>query len=276
MKSTTALLLTILLLLLISCSMDNKEVSLQFRYQEGMSLTYSQDTKGTVAVYENDTIIKSYPDHKWADVTQTVANQINDSTYKIEETVTWHFVQTNKSDTLKMDTISENRTMTLDVLTNGKIVDFTIDEKMASRYSYFKNFYEQGMPVFPEKAVTPGYTWTQTAKVVLPDETMDATTTYEITSIVRESGYDCAVITYQGNLLIPIDEEIEGMKRNGLDQVKSSGKIFFAYKEGIVVKQYENWNLNREVSQTKDDKTESYAVTSDFKTEYILIKKSNL
>lgn len=273
--------MTLVCLLILGCTSDNQEIQLQLKYKPGMVLSYVQESRGQVNIYKTsseniDSLVEVKPYLRWAEVEHTVDRQLDDSTYDIIEKVMWYHTKPNEDDSSIVDTVSEPRQMTLTVLTNGKIVDFSVSEKNRSKVSYLKNYYEQGIPVFPEDPVNVGYTWNQTTKVVLPDEPMEASTSYTVKSLVRELGYDCALITYNGNLLIPIDAVEKEYKRTGLEKITVTGSIYFAYKKGLVVKQNETWQMNRDVTSIQQEKTEQYKVQSDIRTDFRLISAEGI
>jgi hypothetical protein len=149
-------------------------------------------------------------------------------------------------------------------------VRFPEDEDYTS-VQYIKNYYEQGMPVFPARELAPGDSWTQTTKVVLPGEPMEASVSYKVTALVREAGYDCAVIECDGQLFIPIEPNPKDtVQRTGLDNIKSTGKLYFAYKEGMVVLQRERWVIDRHRKLILPDKTEEFREAVELDVDFAL------
>lgn len=275
MKNLTALIL--LSMLLLSCTEGTKEIQLSFKYKPGMILEYKQDSKRQTEIYTADSLVKKEVDVSLATVKQNILKIINDSTYKVNEIDTWHYTKPNKDDSTQLDSVTYSREMDLIVLQNGKIIDFTFKDPEDKAASYMKNYYEQGMPVFPSTKVYPGYSWTQTTSVMLPSETMNASTTYTIKSLVRELGYDCAVIAYTGNLLIPIEpKDGDKTQRSGLDKIQTDGMIYFAYVKGIVIKQTEKWKTEGERTQLTDGEWQRYKFESNYDVNFILAKAEGL
>lgn len=275
MKKLTALIL--LLILFISCTESTKKVKLSFKYNPEMSLEYKQISKRQTEIYMADSLIKNEIDESMAFVKQEIIEVINDSTFKINEVDTWHYTKPNKDDSTQFDSVTYSREMDLIVLQNGKIIDFTFKNSEEKSTSYLKNYYEQGLPVFPSVEVYPSYSWTQTTSVMLPSETMNASTTYTIKSFVRELGYDCAVIEYTGNLLIPIEpKKGDKTQRSGLDRIQTKGMIYFAYIKGIVIKQTEKWKTEGDRTQLTDGEWKRYRFESNYDVNFILIKAEGL
>jgi len=275
LKRLTALIL--LSILVISCTESSKKIDLEFKYKPGMILEYEQDSKRKTEIYMTDSLVKNEVDESKATVRQEILEVVNDSTFKINEIDTWHYTKPNKDDSTQFDSVTYSREMDLLVLENGKIIDFTFKNEKEKASSYMKNYYEQGLPIFPSNSVQTGYSWTQTTSVVLPSETMNASTTYTIKSFVRELGYDCAVIEYEGNLLIPIEpKKDDKTQRSGLDRIQTKGMIYFAYIEGIVIKQTEKWTTNGDRTQIIDDVWENYKFESNYDVNFILVKAEGL
>ena len=177
MKKLTALI--VLSILIVSCTESTKKIKLSFKYSQGMSLEYEQVSKRQTEVYSADSLIKSEVDESKAIIIQNISENINDSTFKINEIDTWQYTKPNKDDSTQIDSVTYSREMELLVLQNGKIIDFSSKESDKNTSTYLKNYFEQGLPVFPSVEVYPGYSWTQTTSVLLPSEKMNASTKWQ-------------------------------------------------------------------------------------------------
>jgi hypothetical protein len=125
---------------------------------------------------------------------------------------------------------------------NGEIVKVETDEP---RLAFeFDRAYKPSQPVFPDRAIAPGYAWTQNFSVEVPGGNPTvATTRYQLDSFAKVDRFDCAVIDFKGELEYeecyrptadkPSKEFIAKRYRS---QVTSEGRIFFAYREGFMVK----------------------------------------
>ncbi len=247
-KITAVLVLSCTILLVGSCSEGNRHVNLRFKYVEGMLLKYEQVSKGSVTVIKADTVYSEQPTNHTASVTQEVTRFLNDSTAEIREIGTWESTRPSEEDSTQMVTVERRVETLLHILPNGKVADFeVVDLPRRYRASYARSYFDQGMPVFPSGERPIGYSWTQTTKVVLPEEAMEASITFEIKSLVRYAGYDCAVIDYEGNLVIPVDPvPDDSTQRQGIDRVMIKGLMYFGYKEGLIIEQRESWNVDGE------------------------------
>ncbi len=132
------------------------------------------------------------------------------------------------------------------------------------------------MPVFPTGEISVGFNWTQSAKVMMPSQTMEASTTYEVKSLVREMGYDCAVIEFTGNLIIPIEPDpADSIQVSGVDKIETTGKLYFAYKDGLVVLQRERWVVDGTRNYTeKKGKPKERTIAMQTDVEYALQSRS--
>ncbi|MEW5994326.1 MAG: hypothetical protein AB1744_08010, partial [Candidatus Zixiibacteriota bacterium] len=174
------------------------------------------------------------------------------------------------------ETVEETRRLELHVTPNGKVLEVSfIDHDDYAGIQYLKNYYEQGLPVFPSHELTPGASWTQTTRVILPGEPMAASMTYRVVSLVREAGYDCAVIECEGDMIIPVESDpADTIRRSGLDRIESTGRLYFAYKEGAVVLQRERRVIDRERTKTVKGKTEEFREAIELDIEFALKQRT--
>jgi len=260
------------------CSPGNKKITLRFKYNPGLHLTYKQISKRTVKILKGDSIIKKDSHSYTMKIQQEVQRFLDDSTAEVLEQDSWQTIEPNKKDSSLIDTVQNIRKLILQVLPNGKVINFKfVNDDDITLANYIKNYYEQGLPVFPVGEKLPGYSWTQSTRIMLPGKNLEASTTYTIKSLVREAGYDCAVIEYQGNMLIPIEPAPnDSTRRSGIDRIKTNGLLYFAYKEGIVISQQEHWVIDGDRNKTLNGKTEHYKLAMNYDIDYTLIKKEQI
>ncbi len=273
-KSLLFLTAALCLILLVNCSQGEKRVKLRYKYVPGLNLEYEQKMTRAIKILAKDSIIKDYDRLLTVRVVQTVKSVSDDGIAVIYEEDHWSYEAPSKEDSLKLDTITETHSFTVSVSPNGKLhdVDFGEDACVTSA-SYNRTYWEQGMPEFPDGEVAPGHSWTQTNKVILPDETLEASTTFRVKSLVREAGYDCAVIEFDGDMVIPlVPDPDDSTQRAGLDRIKTTGMIYFAYREGIVVLQRERWLVAGTRQKLEEGEMIEYQITVESDSEYILKK----
>ena len=277
-KLTACLIILIVAGLITGCEQGDKTIVLKYKFAPGLTLEYDQVMKRSYRVTQADTVVEEQSGEYRAEIVQEVTEVDEQNVATLREGVTWFYEMPAKDDSTVVDTVKEERTLLYKVKPDGDILDvkFLSEDDVATR-SYIKNYLEQGVPVFPSGEVSPGFSWTQSAKVIMPDETMEAKTTYEVKSLVREYGFDCAVIEFDGNLIIPVEPNPEdSIKRSGINFITSTGKIYFAYKEGLVVLQRERWVIDgeREVIRPGKDKPEYYHVAVESDVDFQLKDRS--
>ena len=267
MKKITAILILVIAgLILATCEQGDKKVRLRIKYKPEMKLTYEQLAKGNVLVRAGDSVVRDRVNEITTSLELYVRRIVDDSTAEVVQNMSYRYKSFDRIDSTQTDTVEQGHEMILYIAPNGRVVDleFTSEEAQSST-AYLKNFYDQGMPVFPSGEISQGYNWTQTYKVILEDEEMEASTTYEIKSFAREHGYDCAVIAYDGNLILPIEGcPKDSTLRHGIDRVSATGLMYFAYKEGFVIFQRERWLLDGDRHKVVDGKPTVYNVTVEY------------
>ncbi len=276
---------------LVTCDQDTKKVALRFKFQPGMALTYQRVLRGLVQVTDRnrDVVLRNDFAETTADIDYRVRRILEDSTAEIIDSKKWQFKTTSRLDSIPSDTAARERERNDQVIKyikpNGRVVDMEfVSDITSDQLEYFKELYKQGTPVFPNGDIGQGHSWTQTTTVVLPDGPMEASTTYTIRSFTRERGYDCVVIEYDGNSIIPLpaheDEKYDMI--SGVDLITSKGHLYFAYKEGIAVLVRERWildgdrTLRRNVADTVHGynvgDTVSLNVSVEYDAEHSLLK----
>ncbi len=275
-KITAILTTSLLIIVLSNCSQGDKAVTLKYKYTKGQYLAYEQISKRHAKVTEADSMVKEEAMTMKASISQEVRELFDDGTAYIIERDVWEYEQASEKDSTKMEKREKVRELGLTVRPDGKILDIKfLTEENQIAVSYIKNYYEQGMPIFPSGEVSPGDSWTQTTTVVLPNETMEASTTYKVKAMVREAGYDCVVIESDGTVIIPIESTFDDtLTITGVDRTRSTGKLYFAYKEGLVVLQRERWVIDGRRHRKTPNKENDYNVSVEIDVEFALTERS--
>lgn len=240
-------------LVMFACDQAPKKVELKFKFQPGLKLTYQQVTRGLIRIRDrsNDELWHDKSTEATMDIEYFVRRILEDSTAEVVESKSYHVLTKDKVVSAGADSTEEKSKKSPDLIKfmapNGRLIgiEYATDTSRA-KLDYIKEYNQQGLPVFPAGPVGQGYSWSQTTTVVLPDGPIEASTTYTIKSFGRERGYDCVVIEYDGNSIIPLppwESEDEALI-SGVDNIMSKGHLYFAYKEGVIVLARERWVLD--------------------------------
>lgn len=262
--TTISILLTAVLALvgvLGSCDQTGKRVLIRYKFKPDMRMKYRQVTRGIVMVREgvSEELIHHESAKRTLDLELYVRRVLEDSTAEIVDNRSHTSEIQNLLDTTGTDSAEVRSWVGSEVLRymkpNGQLVDLEYtSDTMRGDLSYAKEYMKQGYPVYPDKPVGQGHEWTQTTAVVLPDGPIEAYTTYTVKSFVRERGYDCVVLEYDGVSHIPIPEfEKEDYRViSGVDHIRAKGHMYFAYREGIVVQVKERWVMDSDRKEVLD------------------------
>ncbi|MBD3401788.1 hypothetical protein GF420_02750 [candidate division GN15 bacterium] len=253
-----AMLLTVLAVSLTiawvsGCSQQKKSVLLRLKYEPGQTRVFEIDRKHHWMYLENDTVTREGTYEIDITAEETTRRILEEGTAEVVQTTTRHIYEPNEEDSSLIDTVTTTRSITLYLRPDGRLVDLEFGNIESMDTAYIRQFYEQASTVFPQTPVEQGKTWSHSTHVMLNGENVEAVTTYELKSFARERGYDCAVISYEGELLLPISAKpADTTKRGGLDEIDVSGMMYFAYTEGVSVSVRERWLINSERTMLKD------------------------
>lgn len=273
-RNLTAIIAGFVALAALGCSEGQRTITLRFRYEPGMKLIYDQVTKSTSKVTAGDSVVEEGSYTYNVDIATTILSVGDDSTAQILDSARWTFTMPNKDDSSVLDTIEKSRATKMLMQPNGRYldVDFLTDESPSSA-AWIKNYLEQGMPVFPSGELAPGFSWTQTTQVLLPTETVNATTTYRIKSLAREQGYDCAVLDYDGNMVIPVEPKPgDTCGYRGYDLIKMTGVTYFAYRVGVTLSERQHWTVEGHRTKTPPCKAAPVLISSASDVDYHLVE----
>lgn len=246
---------TACMLLVPGCTQQKKSISLRFKFEPGTNQVHRWTSKRHWQMIQNDTIAKEGTYEVSATIERDIRRVLADSTAEIIQKTTWTSLEPNKEDSTIMDTITGGRTLTVYTKPDGRLVDleFPPDFEHVKDTAYLRSFYEQAATIFPNKTVQQGETWTHRTMVMLNGEQVEASTNYVLQSFAREKGYDCAVLEFTGDLVIPIKPSAEdSTQRQGVDRIEVEGLMYFAYTEGLIVSSRERWIQERERKYMKE------------------------
>lgn len=271
-------MLALIAIIAAGCGQGTKMITLRFKYTPGEKLVYQLTQKTNSQATEGDSVITKGTHEINMTIEDVVRRMVDDSTAEVLESSKWKFNTIIKNDSNIVDTNQYKREMVMYTNPNGKVVDVEFTSEMSeSSMEYMRSYIDQAMPVFPSGEHGQGYSWTQTTRVLLDDEPVEASTTYEIKSFAREQGYDCVVISYDGNLVIPVKPNPkDSIKRSGVNRIQITGMMYFAYKEGLTVSNRDRWVVKGERTETADGKTKKYSILYEGDSTMLLTERKTV
>jgi len=125
---------------------------------------------------------------------------------------------------------------------NGEVIDVQSDNPSVT--FFYNTGYKPSQPVFPDRAIVLGHSWTQNFEIEVPyTDPAVVTTEYKLNSFAKLDRFDCAVIDFKGELeydqVFKSPDKNDASKfivRKSKTKITSEGQIFFAYHEGFMVK----------------------------------------
>jgi hypothetical protein len=242
-------------IILFSCGEQKKEVTLAYKFSPDKIYHFIYESETSTSVYEAETLSLSDENHLKVNYTQKTVEILSDSSARLQ----YDYKMTQKGEGPRSARDKGNFTeWTSECIMdrNGRVVEFSPDSTVPQQtIDYYRQLFEQTSPMYPSRPVSEGYSWSHTVKVSIDNSLTDATTDYTVKSLVREGGYDCALIEYRGVMYVPLAEnppDDENIEINAVDKIEVSGVAYFAYTEGIVIREDESTILTREGTQTKE------------------------
>ncbi len=225
------------ILTVISCTQKPTLLLLRVNYEPvGKILKYSLELQRVGTAYKNDEFVKDIDKKLEAEITYTTKKIFPDGSAAVIEENKWSWDEVTDSGQVKRKTTEY--AYDLRIAPNGRIIDFKMLGDICRPWeNYAGNYYEQGVPVFPDSAIPIGYSWTQNAEIEIPDgDTTEVSAIYKVKGTTRKMGYNCAIIEYSGNLVLPLfPDPDDSTAAWGVDRIEMNGILYFAYKEGISV-----------------------------------------
>ncbi|MDD4050920.1 MAG: hypothetical protein PHR28_03325, partial [candidate division Zixibacteria bacterium] len=144
-----------------------------------------------------------------------------------------------------------------EIAPNGRVVSFRmVGESTAQWENYARQYYEQGVPVFPDGPIGVDSSWTQKVTVTLLDGSQEeAATTYRIKGTTYKLGYQCVVIEYQGKMVFPLfPDSADTTGLQGVDRVEAKGILYYGYEVGTAISSDESRRLILDRTSIKEGK----------------------
>lgn len=221
---------------------EPESVRLRFEYEPGDTLTYLYQASGTARVPDS-TAPEGYSERTYkrrARVREVTAEVTPRGDYVLALTYR-----------LESDELSRGKELPgeisfrLQITPQGRVVDVSGIETTKPLFGDidFQSYFEQSQPVFPERPMKVGDSWTQEVKVVSPRaEPVVTTSTYVLESLAGSGGEPHAVIAYEGDIYLPVTRAVPDTAEGGAgggtvvieERMRVEGKIYFDHERGIV------------------------------------------
>ena len=150
---------------------------------------------------------------------------------------------------------------------NGEIIDVSSQHPKVT--FYFNSSYKPSQPVFPDRPISPGFAWTQNFQIDVPNGNPTVVTTqYELKGFAKVDRFDCAIIGFKGELEFeecykpPESKQTESLvAKKYKSRMTSAGQIYFAYRQGFMVKKVNLIESTVRTTAFTKNKTEAQSQT---------------
>jgi hypothetical protein len=214
-------------------------VRLRFEYDEGDTLRYSYRSEGTVTIPDTTAAGgRSTRDYERTMRIEEVAEEVTPGgQYRLA--VTYHLPPDSVSGTPSPAPI----TIRLELTPQGKIRSVSGVETAKPLFGDidFQSYFEQAQPVFPERPLEVGDSWTQEVRVMSTiAEPVTTSSTYVLESVSEESGRPVATIAFDGEIYLPIGhssslaDSAEAPAELAEERIRVHGRIVFDYERGVM------------------------------------------
>ncbi len=190
----------------------------------------------------------------------------------------------DKNDSSKTLTIKDS-IITEYILTNrGVNLDmFPYDTLSLEALEYYKKLYAQMSPRYPDEPVPEGYVWSNNSKIMLENgEIKDAVSTFKVKGFVREAGYDCVLMEYKCNVILPYHGEYIYTGGKGkvletrIDRWEIDGTAYLAYKNGFIVREEYSYAYTGEGTRLYESGEKKILINSSGSHSYNLIEAEGI
>jgi hypothetical protein len=217
------------------------EVRLRLEYEEGDTLLYEYRTEGAVTV--PDTAQASGRATHPYERNMTVEEAVLEVTPRGNYVLAWTFhLPREASAAHGGGELPERVQLTVEITPQGRILSIGGVETARPLFGEidFQSYFEQSQPVFPERALKVGDSWTQEVKVVSPrSEPVVTSSTYVLDRVTEEDGTPIAVIAFDGDIYLPFPYRSAGADSAAAattaeERIRVRGEMYFALDSGRV------------------------------------------
>lgn len=242
---------------LASCSQPPQTFVLRAKYEPvGKVQTYVLTSHRVGKSYRDGALSREVDVKIEAEVIYTTQKMLPNGNAMVLEENRWHWDEpTDSSGNVKRKT--EEYAYNQEIAPNGRVVSFRmVGESTPQWENYARQYYEQGVPVFPDGPIAVDSSWTQSVTVTLADGSKaEAATTYRVKGTTYKLGYQCVVIEYQGNMVFPLFvDPADSTALQGVDRIEAKGILYYGYETGMAISSDESRRLNIDRTSIKAGK----------------------
>ncbi len=262
----------------LSCSSEPETVHFLMKYgSPGSSVSYKFSASEAGKVYADTGAAHEFDIKVEGDITYNTLDTLPDGGAIILEKNRWSWDEP-ADDSGQVKRVTREYAYRVEMQADGKVVNLDmIDKPSQQSEDYVRSFAQQANPVFPEQAVAPGYSWLQTVPVEIVGGAVDTSKmTFKFKGMARKMKYQCAVLEYSGNLVLPIFPNTKDtVVVSGIDRIDISGITYFAIDEGILISSDERRRTNRErhYVSAKGEKTRRSEIEAVMNFELVGLKE---
>ena len=217
------------------------EVRLRLEYDEGDTLRYDYHTEGAVTMPDTSDPSgrKTHPYQRNLVVEEAVRDVTPSGNYALAWT--FHLPSDSTAEQKDMD-LPDSVQLVVEITPQGRILSIGGVETARPLFGEidFQSYFEQSQPVFPERPLKVGDSWTQEVRVVSPQsEPVTTSSTYVLERIVEEDGEAVAVIAFDGDIYLPFPYRPAGADSAAAattaeERIRVKGEMYFELETGRV------------------------------------------
>jgi hypothetical protein len=210
------------------------DVRLQLRYEIGDTLHYSYHVRGSVTHPDTS---GGEPAHESYERSMTVDEVATQVTPRGNYLLTWIYHLPPKSEKEGGRDRPDEFALRVEITPQGKILD--VGDLGAAREAFgnldFKTYLDQTQPVFPERPLKVGDSWTQEVRVLSPQaEPVVTRSTYVLETLDDR----VAVIAFDGDVYLPVVYEADSLAgkppQTTEERIRLRGHLHFDHEQGMV------------------------------------------
>lgn len=217
------------------------EIRLRLEYEEGDTLLYEYRTEGAVTVPDTSQAsgLATHPYER----NMTVEEAVREVTPRGNYVLAWTFHLPRDSTAAHGGgELPEDVQLTVEITPQGRILSIGGVETARPLFGEidFQSYFEQSQPVFPDRALKVGDSWTQEVKVLSPrSEPVVTSSTYVLERVMEEEGESVAVIAFDGDIYLPFPYRSAGADSAAAattaeERIRVRGEMFFGLESGRV------------------------------------------